>query len=49
MTITETPCSYCGKPLGNEVFLGHVHGTCARKLHAAATGKRKANRKGVRP
>jgi hypothetical protein len=37
----DKPCEVCGKPLGNEVFLGAVHGKCARKKHKeVVTGKK---------
>ena len=36
--IMDTPCIRCGKPLGQEVFLGTVHGKCARAAHAEVIG-----------
>jgi hypothetical protein len=33
-------CTVCGKPLGNEAFLGAVHGKCARKKHKEVLGKK---------
>lgn len=37
----DFPCEVCGKPLGNEVFLGSVHGKCARQMHRKVLGKKR--------